>query len=279
MSRNRETGVVRVFGMPVHNPSCRDVLEEIDRNIRGRRDPKRVCITSSELMYNARRISSLPDYIRDSHYSLCDSTAVVLSALIRGVRIHRLTGPRLMEICASYGVERGWRHFFYGGAKGVAELLSERLASRFPGFQTAGVLCPPFRALSHEEEKDVLQSINAAAPDVLWVGLGVVKQELWIARHVQDLHVPWIIGVGGAFDFHAGTVPRAPTWMQRIGLEWSYRLYREPWRWRRISSCFVFMFESVLSAAFGRAPVFERRQDTEIRIPEWKGNRGVPRET
>ncbi|MHC4564243.1 MAG: WecB/TagA/CpsF family glycosyltransferase [Planctomycetota bacterium] len=268
--------MVNVFGMPVHSPSRHDVLEEMDDNIKGRRESKHISITSSELMYNARRIGFLPDYITHSHYSLCDSTAVALSALVRGVRIHRLTGPTLMETCAGYGIARGWRHFFYGGAKGVAELLSERLASRFPGFQTAGTLCPPFRELSNEEEKDFVNCINATNTDVLWVGLGVVKQELWIARHIQDLHVPWIVGVGGAFDFHAGTVPRAPTWMRRIGLEWSFRLYMEPWRWRRISSSFVFMFESLLSAAFGRAPAFGKRRGTEGKIPESKGNRDVP---
>lgn len=270
--------MAHLFGIPVHSPSHHDVLEEIDRNIRGPREPRQISITSSELMYNARRMSFLPGYIRQSHYSLCDSTAVALSALIRGARVQRLTGPSLMMMCAAYGVERGWRHFFYGGAEGVAELLSERLRARFPGFQTAGVLCPPFRELSHDEEKGFVRTINAAHPDLLWVGLGVVRQELWIARHIRDLRVPWVIGVGGAFDYHAGTVRRSPAWMQRLGLEWSYRLCREPWRWRRVSTSFVFMFESVLCAVFGRAPVFGRKRGVAPAIPEWKGSRGVSTE-
>lgn len=279
MIRNNDKRMVRVFGIPVHSPSRYDVLQEMDENIRGRREPRHISITSSELMYNARRFTSLPDYITRSYFSLCDSTAVVLSGLIRGVRIRRLTGPALMETCAGYGVERRWRHFFYGGAHGVAELLSEKLASRFPGFQTAGTLCPPFRELSSEEEKNFISCINGANADVLWVGLGVVKQELWIARHMQNLRVPWVVGVGGAFDFHAGTVPRAPKWMQRIGLEWSFRLYKEPWRWRRISSSFVFMFESFVSAAFGRAPTFGRRLGEDGKIPEWRKNHELPRQS
>ncbi len=267
--------MVHVFGIPVHNPSPLEVLEEMERNIRGRREAQQICITSSELMYHARRTGFLPDYIRSARYSLCDSTAVVLSALMRGARIHRLTGPALLEMCARYGVEHGWRHFFYGGAPGVAESLSARLAARFPGFRTAGVLSPPFRELSGKEERDMLHRIHAAGPDVLWVGLGVVKQELWVAQHRQALRVPWSIGVGGAFDYHAGTVRRAPAWMQRLGLEWSYRLGKEPWRWRRIGSSFVFLFESLLSAAFGRAPTFGGKQGPAIRIPEWKGKRGA----
>jgi N-acetylglucosaminyldiphosphoundecaprenol N-acetyl-beta-D-mannosaminyltransferase len=250
----------------------------MERNIRGRREAQQICITSSELMYHARRTGFLPEYIRHSRYSLCDSTAVVLSALVRGVRIRRLTGPALLELCAGYGVEHGWRHFFYGGAPGVAESLSARLTARFPGLRTAGVLSPPFRALSGAEERDILHRIHAAEPDVLWAGLGVVRQELWIAQHRQALGVPWSIGVGGAFDYHAGAVKRAPAWMQRLGLEWSYRLYREPWRWRRISSSFVFLFESLLSAAFGCAPTFGKTRSPEINIPEWKGKQGVSAE-
>jgi N-acetylglucosaminyldiphosphoundecaprenol N-acetyl-beta-D-mannosaminyltransferase len=270
-SHYEETRTVQIFGIPVHSPSSGHLLEEMDRNIRERREPRHISITSSELMYNARRISFLPDYIRTSRYSLCDSTAVALSAWLRGVRIRRLTGPTLMELTAAYGVEHGWRHFFCGGAQGVAELLSQRLTARFPGLQIAGVACPPFRELSSMEEHNLLDAINATNPDLLWVGLGVVKQELWIVRHLRELRAPWVIGVGGAFDYHAGTVNRAPRWMQRLGLEWSYRLYQEPWRWRRISSSFVFLFESALGATCGRAPVFGRRRNTAMRIPQWKG--------
>jgi len=271
-TRKNRKHEIQIFGIPIHSPSRQEILEEIGRNIRRARESARISITSSELMYNARRIRFIPDYIRSCRYSLCDSMAVVLSALIRGVRVHRLTGPMLMEMCAEYGVERGWRHFFCGGAKGVAELLSERFSSRYSGFQTAGIFCPPFRKLSNEEEEDMIRCINSSNADILWVGLGVVKQELWISQHIQALHIPWIVGVGGAFDYHAGTVRRAPKWMRQIGMEWSYRLCTEPWRWKRISSSHLFMFESVLDAVFGRAPVFGGEQGAGIRIPEWKGN-------
>jgi N-acetylglucosaminyldiphosphoundecaprenol N-acetyl-beta-D-mannosaminyltransferase len=179
-----------------------------------------------------------------------------------------------MEQCCRYGVERGWRHYFCGGAEGVAELLGRRLTERFPGLVTAGTQCPPFRPLQPAEEESMIARINDAAPDILWIGLGVVKQEAWIARYFESLRVPWVIGVGGAFDFHAGTVRRAPGWMQRAGLEWAFRLYQEPWRFRRISSSFVFLLEAALEALLGRAPLLggANRKDTP---PAWRGKRST----
>lgn len=260
-----------VFGIPITALPQDEIIEAMDRNIRGLRQQLRISITSGELMYNARRVEFLPEYIRSACFSLCDSTSVVLSAFLHGAKVHRFTGPMLMEQCAEYGIERGWRHFFCGGAEGIADLLSRRLSRRFPGLQTAGTFCPPFRELSAKEEEDMCTRINAAHPDILWIGLGVVKQELWIAHYGERLNVPWTVGVGGAFDYHAATVRRAPAWIRRIGMEWSYRLWREPWRYKRILSVYIFMCESILAAAFGRAPVFGGKQNCSVQAPAWKG--------
>jgi len=135
---------------------------------------------------------------------------------------------RSLDRIQEYGVERKWRHFFYGGKEGIPELLSEKLKKKFHDLITAGTFSPPFRPLTHEEDKEIIAEINKANPDILWVGLGLIKQERWIAEHLGKISVSWMIGVGAAFDFYAGTIKRAPRFFRRIGLEWLYRLAFEP---------------------------------------------------
>ena len=120
--------------------------------------------------------------------------------------------------------------FFYGGAQGVPERLAERLKDRFPGLKVVGTYSPPFRPLTEEEAREVNRTIESARPDVLWVGLGCPKQEIWIRERVRQLNVPVAVTIGAAFDFSAGTVRRAPRWMQEHGLEWLHRLIQEPRR-------------------------------------------------
>jgi N-acetylglucosaminyldiphosphoundecaprenol N-acetyl-beta-D-mannosaminyltransferase len=131
-------------------------------------------------------------------------------------------------------VAKGYRHFFYGGAEGVPERLAQRLRERFAGLSIAGWYSPPFRPLTPAEDDALVHRINEADPDILWVGLSTPKQERWMSTHIGRLRVPVVIGVGAAFDFHAGLKRQAPRWMQRSGLEWLFRLLTEPRRlWRR----------------------------------------------
>ena len=125
--------------------------------------------------------------------------------------------------------------YLYGGRTEQAlELLEQRLRERFPGLRIVGGHSPPFRTLTSAEEERVLEEIDASGAAVVWVGTGQPKQELWMAGVRPRLAAPLLVGVGAAFDFHAGLVPQAPAWMQRNGLEWAYRLSREPRRlWRR----------------------------------------------
>jgi N-acetylglucosaminyldiphosphoundecaprenol N-acetyl-beta-D-mannosaminyltransferase len=139
----------------------------------------------------------------------------------------------MLEVC-SRAARRGWTSYFYGGREGVPEKLARRLSGRFPGLEVVGTLSPPFRELSAEEDVLAVDQINQADPDLVWVGLSTPKQERWMASHLGKLRAPVLVGVGAAFDIHAGLLPQAPLWMQRSGLEWAYRLYREPRRlWRR----------------------------------------------
>ena len=142
----------------------------------------------------------------------------------------RVSGPDLMPLLCERGVAKGWRHYFYGGAKGIPELLRKRLTARFPGLQVTGTHSPPFRALENDEKIRIAADINAARPHFVWVGLSTPKQERWMDDMIGKLDTPAVLGVGAAFDILCGRVARAPRWVQRNGLEWLYRLLKEPQR-------------------------------------------------
>ncbi len=236
---------IYVYGVPVHCCSTEYVLGEIDRNVQGPRVKHYISITNTESMYFAKRMPEHLHYIENAHFSFCDGIGVVLAGRATGKQVSRLNGPVLMELCCEHGVNKKWRHFFCGGKEGVADLLSCTLAERFPGMISSGTFCPPFRQMSTVEEDEMIDVINAAKPDVLWVGLGLLKQEAWIARHSHRLEVPWMIGVGAAFDFLAGTARRAPKPVRYIGMEWFYRLCFEPRMFMRNVRSYVFMFQAI----------------------------------
>lgn len=151
--------------------------------------------------------------------------------------VQRVYGPDLMLAVCERAVAEGWTFFLYGGREGIPELLESRLVTHYPGLRIVGGWSPPFRALTPDEDAALVDRINGLAPDIVWVGLSTPKQERWMAAHAGRLHAPVMVGVGAAFDIHAGTLPQAPRWMQRSGLEWAYRLFREPRRlWRRYTS-------------------------------------------
>ncbi len=157
----------------------------------------------------------------------------------------RVYGPELMEtFCRTTGAR--YRHFFYGGAPGVAQQLAESLQGRY-GVCVAGTYSPPFRPLTSEEDEKIVRLIHAAQPDVLWVGLGTPKQERWMYAHRDSLHVAVLVGVGAAFDLLTGRVRQAPIWMRESGLEWLFRLIQEPRRlWRRY---LIYGFEFMWNAS------------------------------
>lgn len=146
----------------------------------------------------------------------------------------RVYGPDLMLDIMEISREAGFRHFFYGGADGVARELKSRLEQRFPGLQIVDTYEPPFRPLNAEEESQLKNRVADSRPDIFWVGLSTPKQEKFMAEYLPKLDVTLMVGVGAAFDFHSGRVIQAPRWMQRSGLEWIFRLCVEPKRlWRR----------------------------------------------
>jgi N-acetylglucosaminyldiphosphoundecaprenol N-acetyl-beta-D-mannosaminyltransferase len=163
-----------------------------------------------------------------------DGMPLVWLARRRGYRLpQRVYGPDLMMTFCQRA-ERKYRHFFYGGEPGVAERLAELLQRRFPGVEIAGVFSPPFRPLSAAEDDEIVTLISGSSPDVLWVGLGTPKQERWMFELGHRIKVPVMVSVGAAFDMLSGRQKQAPRWLRDRGLEWLFRLMREPRRlWRR----------------------------------------------
>jgi N-acetylglucosaminyldiphosphoundecaprenol N-acetyl-beta-D-mannosaminyltransferase len=200
-----------------------------------RREAHYVCVTGVHGVMECYRDKSLRYIHNAAGLVTPDGMPLVWLSRLMGFRhVERVYGPDLMLTVCDRSAKQGYRQFFYGGASGVPEKLATRLQSRFPGLQICGIYSPPFRPLSPAEDKAVVEHINAANPDVLWVGMSTPKQERWMAEHVRRLSSPVLIGVGAAFDFHAGLKKQAPRWIQRGGLEWLFRLLMEPRRlWRR----------------------------------------------
>jgi N-acetylglucosaminyldiphosphoundecaprenol N-acetyl-beta-D-mannosaminyltransferase len=225
-----------VLGVGVSAVDVDVAVDEIARWIDAR-EQHYVCVTGVHGIMESQRDLELRAIHNSSGLTTPDGMPMVWAGRWAGLAVQRVYGPDLMLHLCARAVDRGWSSYFYGGREGVPERLAQRLTARFPGLRVAGTYSPPFRPLTPDEDGAVLERINAAEPDLLYVGLSTPKQERWMADHVDALRVPAILGVGAAFDIHAGTLRQAPIWMQRAGLEWLYRLAVEPRRlWRRYLS-------------------------------------------
>ena len=225
---------VDVLGVGVSAIDMPMALEEIERWIVDG-EAHYVCVTGVHGVMECQRDPELLRIHNESGLTTPDGMPMVWAGHRAGAAgMERVYGPDLMLALAERAAANGWRSFFYGGKPGVADTLVARLQGRFPGFVSVGTYSPPFRPLTAEEDETLVARINDSGADLVWVGLSTPKQERWMASHVGLLHASALLGVGAAFDIHAGTLPQAPRWMQRRGLEWFYRLAREPRRlWRR----------------------------------------------
>lgn len=190
-----------------------------------------VCVSGVHGVMESRRDPALRAIHNAAGLVTPDGMPLVWLSRLAGHRdATRVYGPDLMLAYCAHGVAAGRRHYFYGGNPGVPGLLADRLEDRVPGLRVVGTHSPPFRALTPEEDDAEVARINASGADVVWVGLSTPKQERWMAAHRARLTAPVLVGVGAAFDFHAGLKRQAPRWMQRSGLEWAFRLASEPRR-------------------------------------------------
>lgn len=194
-----------------------------------------VCITGAHGVIESQKDESLRGIHNAAGMVTPDGMPLVWLSRLRGQRgVDRVYGPDLMaDVCEKLRPQQR-RHFLYGGGPGVAEKLAGQLKKRFPGIEIAGTYTPPFRPLTEDEDADVVRMINASRADIVWVGLSTPKQEFWMSAHAGRIDAPVMVGVGAAFDFHAGLKEQAPRWIQRSGFEWLFRLVTEPKRlWRR----------------------------------------------
>jgi N-acetylglucosaminyldiphosphoundecaprenol N-acetyl-beta-D-mannosaminyltransferase len=197
--------------------------------------PSYVCICTVHTVMECQRDPALRDAVNAAGLRTPDGMPLVWLSHRAGHRnVSRVYGPDLMLELARRSSETGHRHFFYGGAPGVADALARRLEDRFPGLNVAGTDCPPMLSVGALESEETIRKINDSGADIVWVGLGTPKQDWWVANHRPLLTAPVLIAVGAAFDFHTGRVRQAPAWMQDRGLEWLFRLGQDPKRlWRR----------------------------------------------
>lgn len=224
-----DTARVSILGVGVSTIAYAPTIERLLRAITGR-ERLRVHFCTVHMVIEATRDETLRARLNDADIVAPDGVPLVWVGRLRGRRIERVCGPDTMPDLLDRGREIGARHFFYGGAPGVAERLAARMTARYPGLLVVGTHCPPFRALTAEEDAAAVRMIEDSGADCVWVGLGSPKQEHWLAEHRDRLSAPLLLAVGAAFDFHSGTKRRAPRLMQRTGTEWLFRLASEPRR-------------------------------------------------
>jgi N-acetylglucosaminyldiphosphoundecaprenol N-acetyl-beta-D-mannosaminyltransferase len=221
---------VEVLGVKISGIDIMSAVDAIDRWIADR-TPSYVCVTGVHGVMESQRDPALRRIHNEAGLVTPDGMPLVWLARARGCpHVRRVYGPDLMLAVCERSLQTGHRHFLFGGGPGVPELLSERLQARFEGLHVVGTWSPPFRPLSEAEDQDVVDRIDHSGADIVWVGLGTPKQERWMASHVGRLKAPVLIGVGAAFDFHAGLKRQAPVWMRESGLEWLFRMIQEPRR-------------------------------------------------
>jgi N-acetylglucosaminyldiphosphoundecaprenol N-acetyl-beta-D-mannosaminyltransferase len=226
---------VEVLGIPLALTDYERTIEWMDATI-ATRQRGYICVAAVHTVMACQEDRELRDAVLGSDLTVPDGQPLVWAMNALGHDLSsRVYGPDLMARYCERAALTGARMFLYGGRnQGALVQLALNLRTRYPGLNIVGGYAPPFRPLTGEEEDFVLDEINRSQADVVWVGIGVPKQEKWMAAMRDRLQAPVLVGVGAAFDFHAGLVSQAPRWMQSMGLEWAYRFLQEPRRlWRR----------------------------------------------
>jgi N-acetylglucosaminyldiphosphoundecaprenol N-acetyl-beta-D-mannosaminyltransferase len=227
------TNRISVLGVGLSVLNLKTALAAIGEAVHARRKGY-ICVTGVHGVMEAQDDAAFKQILNGAFLCTPDGMPMVWAGRLNGHReMGRVYGPDLMQDVCAWSETSGCRHFFYGGADGVAELLRQKLQARFPKLQVVGTFTPPYRALNAEEKARLQAQIAAAKPDILWVGLSTPKQERFMAEYLPQLEVTLMVGVGAAFDFLSGRARQAPRWMQRSGLEWFYRLCCEPRRLAR----------------------------------------------
>ena len=224
---------VSVVGTPINPVSWDDALRIIQRWA-SERQSRYVCICNVHSVITAQQDPEFNRVVQHSDLNTPDGAPIAMMLRRLGCAgQRRINGPDLMWKHCEVAARAGTSIYLYGGMPDALSALQTRLAESFPGLKIAGAYSPPFRALSVQEDQAIVDTINSSGAGVVWVGLGCPKQEKWMAAHRGRINAV-MVGVGAAFDFHAGRLKRAPHWMRNLGLEWMHRLISDPARlWKR----------------------------------------------
>jgi N-acetylglucosaminyldiphosphoundecaprenol N-acetyl-beta-D-mannosaminyltransferase len=223
-----------VLGVPLALTDYERTMDWMD-SVVASREKAYLSAAAVHLVMVAQEDGATRDAVDDCTLVVPDGQPLVWALRSLGHEASRVYGPDLMAKYCERSAATGTRMYLYGGRnQGALVELALRLRRRYPGLQIVGGYSPPFRELTEDEQQWVVEDINRSQADVVWVGIGQPKQEVWMREFRDRLDTPMLVGVGAAFDFHAGLVPQAPAWMQALGLEWVFRLAQEPRRlWRR----------------------------------------------
>lgn len=226
---------IELFGIVIHNVTMNEAVEGITGWLAG---SGRHYVTTPNVDH-VMRLQHDPEFrqiYRNASLVVADGMPIIWASRWLGKPLkERVSGADLLPKVCEVAAASGKTVFLLGGKDGIAERAAQNLQARFPSLRVVGAYGPPFGFESDEAENQrIVRVINEAQPDILFVGLGAPKQEKWVARHLQQLQIKVALCVGAGIDYVAGTLKRAPRWMQRVGLEWAWRLFQEPGRlWRR----------------------------------------------
>jgi N-acetylglucosaminyldiphosphoundecaprenol N-acetyl-beta-D-mannosaminyltransferase len=225
----------KLIGVKINLITLHQTLEIISGWISQKSIGHQIIVSNTHILMECKINHQLKIAINCSDLIIPDGMPLVFFGRLRGFpEATRTDGPSLLLESLSFSNRYSWKHYFYGSTPDVINKLQEKVVNNYPTAQIAGAYSPPFQQQTPDEIQADIDRINAAKPDILWVGLGCPKQEIWIYQHKNQLKVPAILGVGLAFDILAGNKKRAPVWMQKSGLEWLYRFFQEPGRlWKR----------------------------------------------
>jgi N-acetylglucosaminyldiphosphoundecaprenol N-acetyl-beta-D-mannosaminyltransferase len=246
-----------ILGLPIAMTDYEQAMDVMDGMV-ARRERGYVCAVAVHAVMVAQGDAEMKRALLGSTLTVPDGMPLVWAANALGENLpQRVYGPELMRRYSQRCATQGHRVWLYGGRdQGHLVQLALRLRQHNDGIKIVGGYAPPFRPLTLEEEDAIAEQINEARPDVLWVGIGVPKQEKWMARMREKLDVPVMVAVGAAFDFHAGRISQAPPWMQDRGLEWTYRIAQEP---RRLLPRYLY-YNPKFMLSFARQLGRERRR-------------------
>lgn len=225
----------RILGVNISAVQIGDVIRQMDEWIEERSFGHYIAVTNTHVITESWFHPEYKKILNSADFVVPDGMPIVWLGRLGGYSLkRRVYGPELMESFLLDKKGRNRRHFLYGGKPGVAERLMEKLSGSCPELEFVGSYSPPFRPLTEEEDRAVVDMVNGLEPDVVWVGLGAPKQEIWMHEHRYRLRAPLMVGVGAAFDFLSGVKSQAPSLLRENGFEWLWRLMSEPQRlWRR----------------------------------------------